>query len=129
MLRPLFALTASCRRWAAGDSLPLLLAAGTNDRYMFARLAALRLTDGSRLGDKALGAITEDDLEALAVALRVKGRAASTRNQYVQLLKASCRWATRKGYCRICPRNRHRHIQTGHVESSHRSERSKRASS
>ncbi len=70
----------------------------TNDRYMFAQLAAFALRDGSRLGDKALGALTEDDLEAFAVSLRAKGRAASTRNQYVQLLKASCRWATKKGY-------------------------------
>ena len=31
-------------------------------------------------------------------ALRVKGHAASTRNHYVQLLKASFRWATKKGY-------------------------------
>ena len=69
-----------------------------NDRYMFAQIADFRLHDDSRLGDKPLGAITEDDLEAVVVNLRAKGRAASTRNQYVQLLKASCRWATKKGY-------------------------------
>jgi hypothetical protein len=51
-----------------------------------------------RLGDKAIGAITEDDLEALLVSLRTSGRAISTCNQYVQLLKASFRWAIRKGY-------------------------------
>jgi hypothetical protein len=70
----------------------------TNDQYMFAQLAAFSLSDGSRLGDKPLAAITEDDLEAFVTDLRAKGRAASTRNQYVQLLKASCRWATKKGY-------------------------------
>lgn len=70
----------------------------TNDRYMFAQLAAFRLTDGSRLGDKPLCAVTEDDLEVFLSNLRAKGRAASTRNQYVQLLKASCRWAVKKGY-------------------------------
>lgn len=69
-----------------------------NDQYMFARLSEFRLTDGSRLGDKALGAVTEDDLEAVLVNLRATGRAASTRNQYVQLLKAAFRWATKKGY-------------------------------
>jgi integrase len=69
-----------------------------NDKYMFAQVAAFQVPDGSRLGDKPLGAITEDDLEVFLVALRARGRAASTRNQYVQLLKASCRWATRKGY-------------------------------
>jgi integrase len=69
-----------------------------NDRYMFAQLAAFPLPDGSRLGDKALGAFTEDDLEAFVVTLRAKGRATSTRNSYVQLLKKSFRWATKKGY-------------------------------
>ena len=34
----------------------------------------------------------------MIVWLRSLGRAASTRNQYVQLLKASFRWATKKGY-------------------------------
>jgi integrase len=69
-----------------------------NDQYMFAQLAAFTLPDGTILGDKALAAVTEDDLEAFLVHLRAIGRAASTRNQYVQLLKASFRWATKKGY-------------------------------
>jgi integrase len=69
-----------------------------NDQYMFAQIGAFTLPDGSRLGDKALRAMTEDDLEAVVVQLRIKGRATSTRNQYVQLLKASFRWATKKGY-------------------------------
>jgi integrase len=50
------------------------------------------------LGDKPIGAITDDDLEAMVQALRTKGRATSTRNQYVQLLKKSFRWAMKKGY-------------------------------
>jgi integrase len=70
----------------------------TNDRHMFTQLCVFRATDGSGLGGRALGAITEDDLEAFLAALRTKGRAASTRNQYVQLLKASFKWATKKGY-------------------------------
>src|SRR5581483_2916847 len=65
---------------------------------MFAQLCGFALTDGSRLGDRALGAITEDDLEVFLASLRAKGRAASTRNQYVQLMQASFRWATKKGY-------------------------------
>jgi integrase len=69
-----------------------------NDRYMFAQIGEVRLPDGSRMADKPLGAITEDDLEAVVIGLRTKGRAASTRNQYVQLLKASFRWAVKKGY-------------------------------
>jgi integrase/recombinase XerD len=70
----------------------------TNDRYMFVRIGDFTVQDGLRLGDRALTAITEDDLEAFVADLRAKGRAASTRNQYVQLLKASFRWATKKGH-------------------------------
>lgn len=70
----------------------------TNDQHMFARLAAFTLPDGSTLGAKALGAITEDDLEAFLVSLRTRGRAVSTCNQYVQILKAAFRWAVKKGY-------------------------------
>ena len=51
-----------------------------NDKYNFAQIAAFTLTDGSRLGDKPIGAFTEDDLEAFMAALRPKGHAASTRN-------------------------------------------------
>src|SRR5207247_3134094 len=70
----------------------------TNDRHMFAQLGAFRLTNGGRLGEKSIAAITEDDIEAFIACLRVKGRAASTRNGYIQLLKASLRWAAKKGY-------------------------------
>jgi integrase len=45
-----------------------------------------------------LTAITEDELEAFYAALHASGLAASTRNHYVQLLKAMFRWATKKGY-------------------------------
>jgi hypothetical protein len=58
---------------------------------MFTTIMAFTLPDGSRLGQKALGAITEDDLEAVLVWLRVNGRAASMRNQYAQVLKAAFR--------------------------------------
>lgn len=74
-----------------------------NDRYMFAQLSAFTLSDGARLGSKPLGAITEDDFEAFYGHLRTIGRAASTRNQYVQLLKTSCRWAVKKGYLARSP--------------------------
>jgi len=69
-----------------------------NDEHMLAQLRAFRLAGGARLGDKALGAITEDDLEAFLGYLRTQGRAVSTRNQYVQVIKASFRWAVKKGY-------------------------------
>src|SRR5262245_24478125 len=74
-----------------------------NDEYMFDVLKGFMLMDGPRLGEKALGAITEDDLEAFMSKLRSDGRAASTRNQYVQLLKASFRWAAKKGYIARSP--------------------------
>ena len=53
-------------------------------------------------GDKFIGAITEDDIELFFVHLREEGRAAGTKNKYVQLVKAMFRWATKKGYL---PRN------------------------
>lgn len=58
-----------------------------NDAGMFARLRAFPTFDGRRRGEWALTAITEDKIEAFYVSLA--GFAASTRNQYVQLLKAS----------------------------------------
>jgi integrase len=54
--------------------------------------------DGQRLGAKPLGAITEDDLEAFMQALKARGRAASTRNHYVQHFRDVFRWAVKKGY-------------------------------
>lgn len=67
-----------------------------NDAGMFVRLRDYRASDGRRLGEWALRAITEDALEAFYTSL--SAFAASTRNQYVQLLKASFRWAAKKGY-------------------------------
>jgi integrase len=74
-----------------------------NDRYQFAQVAAFRLEDGARFGDKALGEVTEDDLEAVLIGLRAKKRAASTINQYVQLVTASLRWAVKKRYLSANP--------------------------
>ena len=68
----------------------------TNDVGMFARVCDYRTIDGRRLGEWPLGSITEDTLEAFFGSL--SAFAASTRNQYVQLLKASFRWAAKKGY-------------------------------
>ena len=50
------------------------------------------------LGQTPIGAITDDDLEAVLVDLRTKGRAASTRNHYLQTLKAMGKWGQKKGY-------------------------------
>lgn len=74
-----------------------------NDRSQYARVCAFEVSEGAPLGQKALRAISEDDLEAFFATLRAKGRAASTRNQYVQLLTASFRWAVKKGYLTRTP--------------------------
>jgi integrase len=45
-----------------------------------------------------VGAITEDGLEAFVQALKARGRAASTRNHYVQHFRDVFRWAVKKVY-------------------------------
>jgi len=90
------------------------------DESHFAQIAAFTLTDGSRLGDKPLGAVTEDDLEAFMAGLRSKGYAASTRNHYVQLLQASCRWATKKGYLARNPISEDSTLRRAKIAKRHR---------
>jgi hypothetical protein len=53
----------------------------TNDKYKLAQLSAFALADGLRFGDRPLGTITGDDLEAFHAHLRTSGRAASMRNE------------------------------------------------
>jgi integrase len=72
-----------------------------NDRGMLARLSAHRTPNDRRLGDSALSDITEDTIEAFFASLN--GFAASTRNKYAQILKASFRWAAKKGYISRSP--------------------------
>ncbi|MGH9256758.1 MAG: tyrosine-type recombinase/integrase [Vicinamibacterales bacterium] len=72
--------------------------ATSSDVSHLRRLAAFELPGAGTLGDKPLGAITEDDVELFFVHLRQAGRAASTRNKYVQVVKAMFRWAVRKKY-------------------------------
>jgi integrase len=72
--------------------------ATANNRACLNKLTAFALTGGGTLGEKALGAITEDDVEAFFAHLRAQRRAASTINKYVQLVKALFRWAVRKKY-------------------------------
>jgi len=68
-----------------------------NDRGCLNRFAAFEI-DGQPLGASALTAFTEDTIEAVLAALRKQGLAASTRNKYVQAIRAMFKWATRKGY-------------------------------
>ncbi len=62
-----------------------------------------RTADGRRLGDWPLTAITEDELEVFYASQRAAGRAASTLNHLVQVLKPAFRWAARKGYLARSP--------------------------
>jgi site-specific recombinase XerD len=71
--------------------------ATSDDHSRLNRLTRFVL-DGRPLGDKPLSAITEDDLELFFASLRTEGRAASTRNKYIQLVKPLFRWAAKKGY-------------------------------
>ena len=68
-----------------------------DDEYMTKQLAVFEL-EGQRFGDKPLATVTCDDLELFMQHLRQKGRAASTRNHYVQLMTSMFRWATKKGH-------------------------------
>jgi integrase len=68
-----------------------------NHRSCFSQLVAFPLA-GVPLGQKVLTAITEDDLELFFAHLRADGKAASTRNKFVQTVKALFRWAMKKGY-------------------------------
>jgi len=69
-----------------------------DDEYMVKQLVSFHVIDNCRIGDKPIQAVTEDDLEAFVKHLVTLGRAASTRNHYVQLIRAMSRWAVRKGY-------------------------------
>ena len=69
-----------------------------DDEYMVKQLASFHVMHDCRLGDKLIQAVTEDDFEAFIKHLAALGRSASTRNHYVQLIRAMSRWAVRKGY-------------------------------
>lgn len=69
-----------------------------DDGYMIEQLVAFPIVDGLQLGQKSVWSVTEDDLEAFIKHLTTLGRASSTRNHYVQLIRAMSRWAVRKGY-------------------------------
>jgi hypothetical protein len=69
-----------------------------NDRSCINPLLEFSPPGQVRLGDAALTGITADQIELFFAQLRQHGRAASTRNKYVQMVTAMLRWATRKGY-------------------------------
>jgi integrase len=74
-----------------------------NNRVCFRRLANFALSSGAALGDKALNAITPDDVEAFFAVLQREGRSGSTMNKYVQLARALFGWAVKKKYLATNP--------------------------
>ena len=59
-----------------------------DDEHLLSKVREHRCPGGRRLGEWALASITEDEIEAFCTALQAAGRAASTRNHYVQLVKS-----------------------------------------
>ena len=90
-------------------------------QFIAFRAPGTETTYGARL----LAAFTEDDIEVFFVELQAKRFAESTRNKYVQMVKALFRWATKKGYLtrnptadsdilkRRKPAQRHRRLAVG----------------
>ena len=74
-----------------------------DDAYLLGTVCAHRTADGRRLGEWALHAITEDELEAFHASRIAAGRANSTLNHMVQALKAAFQWAAKKGYLARSP--------------------------
>jgi integrase len=69
-----------------------------SERSYVKRLSAIALDDGSTLGDRSIGRITEDDLELVFGQLRTAGLSASSRNHYLQAIRSMQKWGRRKGY-------------------------------
>jgi hypothetical protein len=74
-----------------------------DDVYLLKTVCDHSTKGGRRLGDCTLTAITEDEFEAFHAAQRAAGRAASTLNHLVQVLKKALRWGARKGYLSHSP--------------------------
>ena len=69
-----------------------------DDSYILKQIAGFTLATGQRFGSRLIGTITEDYVEACLQSLKDRGRAASTRNKYLQTFKAMSNWGQRKGY-------------------------------
>lgn len=68
-----------------------------NDRGCLTKMAAATVQE-CRLGEAPIANLTTDTIELFFAQLQQSGLAASTRNKYVQAVKAMFRWATKKGY-------------------------------
>ena len=68
-----------------------------NRRAMLRQLMAFPV-GRQPLGKKPLGRVTEADFERFMQYLRLRGRAASTRNHYLQLIETLSAWGVKYGY-------------------------------
>jgi len=70
-----------------------------DDAAMMKRIMAFPVTwpEASRLGEKPLDAVLEDDLEAF-IRHVASMRSIATRNHYVRLIRTMSAWAVKKGY-------------------------------
>jgi hypothetical protein len=85
-------------KWIKGAASVSGRKAWKDETYVLARIGAWTPEGAERFGLKPIGAITEDDFEALRVYLRSLGRASNTWNHYLQVLKSLSRWGVKKGY-------------------------------
>jgi len=70
-----------------------------NDATMLRNVAAFVIPrTGRSFGTLPVGSVTEDDCDVFLESLRARQLAASTRNKYLQTLKAMSAWGVRKGY-------------------------------
>ena len=90
-----------------------------DDAAMVKTLCAFHI-DGTPLGKKAMAAISEDDLERFMRGLREQGKAASTRNHYVQLVTSLFRWAKKKGHITRSPITEDTQLKRNEVTRRHR---------
>jgi integrase len=74
-----------------------------DDKALLQNIRNYVASDGRRLGEWPVTTVTEDELENFHSHLVVAGRAASTRNHHVQVLKAAFRWAAKKGFIPASP--------------------------
>jgi integrase len=72
--------------------------ASAGEKSYLARLSAFTPEGRPSLGETPIGTLTEDQIELFFALLKREGRAASTRNKYVQLVKPMFRWGVKKGY-------------------------------
>jgi len=68
-----------------------------NDRGCLRKFCVF-VVDPHAIGAMAIDTITEDTVEVFFGSLRKADAAVSTRNKYIQAIKAAFRWATKKGY-------------------------------